>query len=1023
VPRSTLLASKAVILCATYLVLGVDFAPGSRRAFAAGPKDAARILARAPLPERRDLSKQPWMLRLDAEASWTQDPLHLPPVDLEKVATSEPTGGWSALARMPGKRVRLPATVEGHFWARHGNPTGIAGDYTGVSWFSTSVAIPRAASSKRVSLHFDSVQVRAEIFVNRQLVGYDIIAGTPFEVDITRAVRFGARNHIDVRITENNGVFTWRDYLTSDWGQTETPPRHGFGGITGRVYLQTDEPLRIEDVFVKNTPHPRTVVAEVTLNNAGANTGGRLIAQIVDRVTGRPLHPPVEQTLKDFSGRTTHTVRLTADKAQLWSPESPHLYTLRTAFKSDSGTSVGHAQTFGFRWFERRFTDGDAQFFLNGSRVVLKNSISWGYWPVDGAFPSEALGRKQIRVAKKLGLNMLSFHRHQADFRSLHVADELGLLAYEEPGGYGRGESDFVRDWNRIKAERIIQRDRNHPSLVIYDLMNEAARDPTPRERREMAHFHKLDETRFMTFSSQYYPKDYHDGHAPQTPSPGKLFAAPYEHKLHDQGWWDEHHAGGHGVWSDDIYENPETYQDHTTHRTEILFLGEEGAIGTPGRFGRIARSLRGKRRGWDGDDVIALHEAYADFLRKWQFTQAFPTVDALTTSLAAVSHDYHGRRIENIRLGNLIDGYTINGWEETKLENHSGIVDTFRNPKADPQILAHYLQPLYVAVKPRRKVIARGQSSTIDFFFINERNAHGPAQLHIDVQPPGAGPRTRTFDVRATGGATFGELLVAGVTVTPQTQGYTTVSAELHQSGQIIARGRDRLFAIDTAPPPLPTIDVNDSRSIVRPWLAEIGVTDTRSLTHANQRRLPEQMRVLVVADPPSEAEGYDGSVQQPLLDWVARGNALVVIDAAPQWARFFGEKEIIDERGSVNARPHWYGGNFFVRNHPLFAGLPTDRGFGWVYQTLARYSRKRVGLRLTPTPGLQTVVGLQVDHRPELFSAVVTFPHGEGLVVLSTLDLIGASKSTKQSTAAATRILLNYLKVAAEHVAGPKG
>lgn len=116
--------------------------------------------------------------------------------------------------------------------------------------------------------------------------------------------------------------------------------------------------------------------------------------------------------------------------AHLWSVDSPRLYDLKISLNDDAVT-----ERFGFRWFEIKDVKGDRQFFLNGKRIVLRTAISWGFWPYNGITPSDELAKRQITIAKELGLNMLNFHRNIGQTNILDYADELGLLYFEEPGG------------------------------------------------------------------------------------------------------------------------------------------------------------------------------------------------------------------------------------------------------------------------------------------------------------------------------------------------------------------------------------------------------------------------------------------------------------------------------------------------------------------------------------------------------------------------------------------------------------
>ncbi|HTE04863.1 MAG TPA: hypothetical protein VK824_01615, partial [Planctomycetota bacterium] len=150
---------------------------------------------------------------------------------------------------------------------------------------------------------------------------------------------------------------------------------------------------------------------------------------------------------------------------------------------------------------------GAAVFRLNGRRIVLRSAISWGFWPGSGMVPTPELAREQVAVAKSLGLNMLSHHRGLAAPGLLDLHDELGLLAYEEPGGYAsHGGDDVCRALAREKLLRLVERDRSHPSLAIVNLINEETAPPTEAQRRDLADAHALDPTRVLTFTSGWAP-------------------------------------------------------------------------------------------------------------------------------------------------------------------------------------------------------------------------------------------------------------------------------------------------------------------------------------------------------------------------------------------------------------------------------------------------------------------------------------------------------------------------------------
>ncbi|MEO6732932.1 MAG: sugar-binding domain-containing protein, partial [Ferruginibacter sp.] len=149
----------------------------------------------------QDISTNNWKLWLDTAAAWRDDPLFVPPVEVKNLPINLPTGGWATLEKASGKTVHLPATVEEFYWGQNKNPFGVSGNYLGVSWFTTRLAVPLSMKGKRVALHFESVRFRAEVFVNKQLAGYDLVNSAPFEIDISKYIIPGKLNDIAVRIT------------------------------------------------------------------------------------------------------------------------------------------------------------------------------------------------------------------------------------------------------------------------------------------------------------------------------------------------------------------------------------------------------------------------------------------------------------------------------------------------------------------------------------------------------------------------------------------------------------------------------------------------------------------------------------------------------------------------------------------------------------------------------------------------------------------------------------------------------
>lgn len=939
-----------------------------------------------------DLSEIPWNITLDRSAAWQNDPLHVPPVNLHQLPVNIPTGGWKLLETPDKTGITLPATVEQHLWGWNGETFGVTGNYVGVSWFDTKIKVPADWENKRIVMNVESVRFRAEVFVNKKLAGYDLVNSTPFAIDVSPFIIPGQENEIAFRITDPNGNFNWKDSQVYTWGEYRTNPSHGFGGITGKVELVATDKLYIEDIFIKNQPNPHEIEVEVTACNETGNpmADQNILLAVKEHKSDKVIYQKEYSVKRLMKGENKQAYRINLPAAKLWSTDSPHLYDLSVTLGTDNYT-----RRFGFRWFEVKDIHGDKQFFLNGKRIVLRTAISWSFWPDNGITPSDELARRQVETAKRLGLNMLNFHRTIGHSNILDYADELGLLYFEEPGGnqypancFNDKQSNFYFAYRNEKLARMIKRDRNHPSLIIYNLHNERGAWPQAQDYAQMRMAHALDPTRILTYNSS-------NGENPeQEPNARfKLHLMPNDTIFYDYGWYDRHHAGGPGCYHDNLYLGKDNYHRFSNHKDEIIYWGEDGAIGTPPRLQLIREEIvkSGRTTGWEADDYMKWYDAYDSFLKQNGFDKAFPTVDDLTRAMGNVSFYYQGRVIENIRISNTVDAYAVNGWESMKLENHSGIVDNYRYPKGDVEVMARYNQPLFLAVKMNRKVLSVGDTTTVDTYIVNEKNLKGSYSLHLVAKDAkGTTLATHVTRVQVKGGNVYGQCLQTGWRFVPETSGHITIEAKLIKGKNVITTGDDSLFAVHLDTEGITANgSIADTTGILTNFMKTAGfdIPEYKGGTPAGDY-------LLVGAFEPTQW----GSGMSDIMEWVYKGHTLIIVDNAERWAEFLADKEVLDYRGSKKLGTAWYGGNFFNREHRIFEGLPVNCVFNWEYQCFATYNRHRVGLRCFNG---ETLVGCVSDHKEEVYSALSVIPAGSGKVIITTLDIPACIKDVKTYTA----------------------
>jgi hypothetical protein len=388
-----------------------------------------------------------------------------------------------------------------------------------------------------------------------------------------------------------------------------------------------------------------------------------------------------------------------------------------------------------------------------------------------------------------------------------------------------------------------------------------------------------------------------------------------------------------------------------------------------------------GKNIGWETDDYLKWYNTYDSFLKVTPgFRKEYRDVDALTIAMGNVAYYYQGRTIENIRINNTIDGYAVNGWESMKLENHSGIVDNYRNPKGDPTFISRYTKPLFLAVKLDHKILPAGDTTSVDIYIVNEVNIHGDYNLGIKaINEKGTEVLEKTIPVKITGGNVYGELLHAGLSITTTLPGYTTINAELQRDGKILAKGDDNIYVVKPDISGIPSNGmIADTSGVLAPFLKAAGIQYTEYKTGR-----PEGKYLLIGSFMPQQT---GNQLVTDILEWVNEGNTLIIIDNIVAWATHLAQKEVIDFRGFKQLGTTWYGGNFFSKKHDFFNGLPQAQVFNWEYQCFATYNKSRLGLRLFNG---ETIVACVADHKKEVYSALSVVPHGRGKIILCALDI----------------------------------
>ena len=360
------------------------------------------------------------------------------------------------------------------------NPDWYAYDHRNpVGSYVTYIDVTPQMLGKNFILHFGGVHSAMYVWINGQKVGYSQNSMSPAEFDITRYVREG-RNKLAVE------VYRW-----SDGSYLECQDMWRLSGIFRPVQLWVRPLVHIADYKVEAVPDADFSEALVKADIALCNTGKQKARNLT--VTLRIDGKAVEGRLKDLSPGDTAHVRLEylIQSPRLWSAEKPNLYPFCLELADNRGNLVEH---FDYHLGVKRVECEGEIFKINGKEVKLRGVNRHDHHPVTGRFVDDATYEKDIALMKQANVNFLRTS-HYPDREYLYeLCDRWGVYvmdeANQESHGYGYANKVMGEDpeWEKAHVDRavsLVQRDKNHPSIIFWSLGNEGGVGPNMKAMRD----------------------------------------------------------------------------------------------------------------------------------------------------------------------------------------------------------------------------------------------------------------------------------------------------------------------------------------------------------------------------------------------------------------------------------------------------------------------------------------------------------------------------------------------------------
>lgn len=330
------------------------------------------------------------------------------------------------------------------------------------SWYQKEITINGAADARYV-LYFEGSNITTEVYVNGEKAGGHAGGYVGFDVDITDFVALGKSNTLSIRVDNS---------YNPDLIPSQKADFFIYGGITRDLWLKVLPKnhlaaVRVSTPMVSKTEATTNVV--VTIGQGGVvgekhsltytlmAPDGRVVAE--DRIKSADLPKGISFALPAIK------------KPALWSPDAPNLYRLRVQLL-DGGTVVDEmTETIGYRFF--RFEPYGA-FYLNGERLLLRGTHRHEEHAGYGAAMPNELHIQDMEMMKDMGVNFLRLGHYPQDPEIYRMADELGIILWDELPWCrgGLGGAGWQANTERLFVEQIRQ-NYNHPSILFWSVGNE----------------------------------------------------------------------------------------------------------------------------------------------------------------------------------------------------------------------------------------------------------------------------------------------------------------------------------------------------------------------------------------------------------------------------------------------------------------------------------------------------------------------------------------------------------------------
>ena len=721
-------------------------------------------------------------------------------------------GTWQIAFDSENVGLRLNWNGE-HFPLDHAGPVQVPGiwnltypDVEGVAFYRTTFTVPASWNGKAILLDFEGATYHCQAWVDGHFVGSHEGGYTPFHFDVSGFVQPGRESTLVIRVAalskkmDVDGMNLYQAPLSKhSW-------YYVYGGLWGHVSLVGLPKLACQSIAVDPDLHNERARVDLCLNN---RFEGPRQAEVRLRVTDPRGSLVFEQNypVAALPGATHFLYTLPLPRPLAWSSAQPNLYRLEAEVIDEEGLQDVEATRFGMR----DFTVRAGQFFLNGQPVYIKGVLLQPNFPITlVTHPNREMMVREITLAKEAGFNLIRTHLQPPAAGFLDLADEMGMMVYAETNLGWIRDSPRMLEHGKRETQALIERDRNHPSVVIWGIYNENPPACAINGEALMRWARSIDPTRVVFDNS------------------GGALAIDQ-----DFGWIDRATVLAAYQTTRERIQDIHLYLGSpvpraiygwlqklgTPQSSRVLVEEQLGSTAVMDEFDREYRFYTGQvfvsELGYGGmsdlDETVAGFNGREDLLDAKQFVtlrdslhagfkqrrleRVFGSMRNLYQEAQRLQAIGNRQQIEAVLVNPRVSGYVITQYNDVSYEFHAGLLDLWRNPKLSYYASQRLNRPHVVIMHAGRPSGVPGESVEVELTLVSDAACPPAGRLHltaVDAAQREVLAQEYEIDLRP------GIHPLQSLRVPLETPGTLTVTARLSAADETMAESVETIYVTE---------------------------------------------------------------------------------------------------------------------------------------------------------------------------------------------------------------------------------